>query len=214
MLPGYMRSIETAGGIPAMLPLTADRDALKRLAELFSGFIFTGGQDVSPSLYGEEKTRRCGAVSLERDAMETMLFEEAILTLDKPALGICRGIQLFNAILGGSLYQDIPSQLPGATRHTQDPPRGRPVHIVELTRETPLYKLLGKDAISVNSFHHQGIKKLSPRLIRMARSWDGLPEAAYMPEKHFVWAVQWHPELSSADETSKRIFAAFVAASA
>jgi putative glutamine amidotransferase len=212
MLPGYMRSIEIAGGIPVMLPLTTDRDVLRRLAGLFSGFLFTGGQDVSPALYGEEKAKDCGPVSLNRDAMETILFEEAVLALDKPALGICRGMQLFNVILGGSLYQDILSQLPGAARHKQGPPHDRPAHTVELIRETPLYNLLRKDAVGVNSYHHQGVRKLSPRLIRMARSWDGLAEAAFLPGRRFAWAVQWHPELSPADEASCRIFAAFVAA--
>jgi putative glutamine amidotransferase len=209
MLPGYMKGIEAAGALSVMLPLITEKDAVKRLAAEFDGFLFTGGQDVSPDIYGAEKTGYCGPVCKERDAMESILFDEA-LGLDKSALGICRGIQLFNALLGGTLYQDIPSELSGALVHVQGPPYDASAHVVEVEDKTPLYGLIKKSVINVNSYHHQGIKMISPRLAPMARSRDGLIEAVYMPERRFVWAVQWHPEFSLADETSKGIFNAFV----
>jgi putative glutamine amidotransferase len=209
MLPGYMKGIEAAGALPVMLPLTTERSILKRAAEACGGFLFTGGHDIDPGLYGEEKTGLCGPVCRERDIMESILFEEGVLSLGKSALGICRGIQLFNVLLGGTLYQDIPSEIPGALTHVHGPPYDVPAHVVEVEGGTPLYKLTQKSVIGVNSYHHQGIKAISPRLRVMARSGDGLIEAVYMPERRFVWAVQWHPEFSLADETSKGIFGAF-----
>jgi putative glutamine amidotransferase len=209
MLPGYMKGIEAAGALSVMLPLITERNALKRLAAEFDGFLFTGGHDVSPDIYGAEKTEYCGSICRERDTMESILFDEA-LALNKSALGICRGIQLFNALLGGTLYQDIPSELSGALVHVQGPPYDVSAHAVDVEDKTPLYELVKKSVITVNSYHHQGIKTVSPRLVPMARSGDGLIEAVYTPEHRFVWAVQWHPEFSLSDETSKGIFSAFV----
>jgi putative glutamine amidotransferase len=142
--------------------------------------------------------------------MESILFEEGVLSLDKSALGICRGIQLFNVLLGGTLYQDIPSEMPGAFTHARGPPYDTPAHDVEVERGTPLYELVQRSVIQVNSYHHQGIKTAASRLKPMAKSGDGLVEAAYLPERRFVWAVQWHPEFSLAGETSKSIFGVFV----
>jgi putative glutamine amidotransferase len=210
MLPGYMKGIEAAGALPVMLPLTTERNALRRFAAVFDGFLFTGGHDIFPGLYGEEKSKRCGSVCEARDIMESILFEESVLSLDKSALGICRGIQLFNVLLGGTLYQDIPSEIPGALTHVQGPPYDIPAHAVEVEEGTPLYALVQSAVINVNSYHHQGIKAMAPRLKSMAKSGDGLIEAVYMPERRFVWAVQWHPEFSTGDETSKGIFGAFV----
>jgi len=110
MLPGYMKGIEAAGGIPVMLPLISDTDIIMSIADSFDGFLFSGGQDVNPAIYGEKMEAFCGKPCDERDSMERMLFEQ-VTKLDKPILGICRGLQLFNALLGGTLYQDIPSQL-------------------------------------------------------------------------------------------------------
>jgi putative glutamine amidotransferase len=125
-------------------------------------------------------------------------------------LGICRGIQFFNVLLGGSLYQDIPVELPNAISHAQKPPYDTHAHAVRLISESPLRKLIGKERIEVNSYHHQGINKLAKGLEVMALADDGLVEAVYMPVHPYVWAVQWHPELSLKDEASKKIFASFV----
>lgn len=212
MIPGYMRGIEEAGGIPVMLPLTDDEETLERLVETCDGFLLTGGQDVDPRLYGEESVAKCGKSCPARDAMEKKLFS-MILKRDMPVLGICRGIQFMSAALGGSLYQDIPSQRPSALIHCQKPPYHIPSHNVKILLDTPLYTLLKKENIAVNSYHHQGVKVLPACLRAMARAEDGLTEAIYMPGKKFVWAVQWHPELSfEQDEDNRKIFAAFVSA--
>ncbi|MDR0602639.1 MAG: gamma-glutamyl-gamma-aminobutyrate hydrolase family protein [Treponema sp.] len=211
MLPGYMDGISRAGGLPLMLPLTADESAAQELAGLCGGFLFTGGQDISPSHYGAEVLSFCGPACEARDAMEKILFSTAVLKLNKPALGICRGIQLFNVLLGGTLYQDIPAQLAQSrVTHQQKPPYDRPVHQVTVERESPLHELMGADVLAVNSSHHQGIAELSPRLVSMAKAEDGLIEAVYMKDRPFVWAVQWHPEVLAQEESSRKIFGAFV----
>ncbi|MBY9078639.1 gamma-glutamyl-gamma-aminobutyrate hydrolase family protein [Paenibacillus sp. HN-1] len=214
MLPDYMKGIEEAGGLPVMLPLTADRDSIRRLAETFDGFLFTGGQDVQPSLYGEDKLEVCGEVSNERDEMERQLFAD-ILELDKPAFGICRGLQLFNVLLGGTLYQDLPSQRRTETeiRHVQKPPYDQPVHKIYVEQGNPLHEIVRKETLDVNSYHHQGIKKLSTELLAVGLAEDGLVEAVVLPDRKFVLAVQWHPEFSyRSDDCSLELFRAFVQA--
>lgn len=212
MLPGYMRGVEQAGGLPIMLPLTDDDAALRQLADTCDGFLLTGGQDVSPALYGAAPAPACGETCPARDAMETKLLALA-LEQDKPVLGICRGIQFLNVYLGGTLYQDLPTEHPSAAEHNQKPPYDVPVHSVTLTAGSPLWALLGKDTLAVNSLHHQAIKTLAPGLAAMAVSEDGLTEAVCLPDKRFVWAVQWHPEFSfPVNADSRKIFAAFVGA--
>lgn len=212
MLPGYMQGIEEAGGVPVMLPLTDDKAALERLADTCDGFLFTGGQDVTPSVYGAAQTALCGETSPERDAMETELLALA-RAKDKPVLGICRGIQFLNAALGGTLWQDLPVEYPSEVNHHQTGAYDQPIHTVRLLPGTPLADLLGVDTLPVNSYHHQAIHKLAPGLAAMATAPDGIVEAVYEPGKRFVWAVQWHPEFSwKVSAESRKIFAAFVGA--
>lgn len=212
MLPGYMEGLTRAGAIPVMLPLISDKADLARLVEELDGFLLSGGHDVDPALYGEKPLPQCGIPCTPRDEMEKILVALA-LEQDKPVLGICRGIQFLNAVLGGTLYQDIPAQRPSELEHHQTPPYDRPVHRVKLKRESPLAKLLEAETLEVNSYHHQGIKTLAPGLEEMAWAEDGLVEAVYMPGKRFVWAVQWHPEFSwKSQEASRRILTAFVRA--
>lgn len=212
MLPGYMKGIEEAGGIPIMLPLTTDEDTIQKLAAAFDGFLFTGGQDINPELYGE-KDKLCGEICSERDRMESALFKHAV-ELDKPLLGICRGLQLFNVMLGGTLYQDIPTQHSASEiKHTQTPPYAEPAHEVYIEKGTKLYQILQKDALKVNSLHHQGIKDLAEQLVPAARAEDGLIEAVVMPNKKFTLAVQWHPEFNyKVDDDHFALFLEFVRA--
>jgi putative glutamine amidotransferase len=210
MLPGYMEGILGAGGIPVMLPLTQDPKALKQLTETMDGFLFTGGQDIDPGLYGEDKLPVCGNCCEARDKMEKALLD-LVLRLDKPVLGICRGIQLLNAVYGGTLYQDLPAQHPSQVEHHQAPPYEVPAHEVQIRMGTPLARLLGQERIAVNSYHHQAIKELGTGLQTMARADDGLIEAVWAPDKKYVWAFQWHPEFSyKAEEGSRKIFSCFV----
>ncbi len=213
MLPGYMKGIEDAGGISIMLPLTTDEEIILRLAESFDGFLFTGGQDINPALYGEEKEELCGELCSERDMMETILFKR-VLELDKPAFGICRGLQVFNVLLGGTLYQDIPTQVSQSQiQHKQNPPYTEPIHSVYIREGSMLHKILQIDSMKVNSYHHQGIKTISEQLVPMATADDGLIEAVSMPNKKFVLAVQWHPEFNyKLDDNNFRLFLEFIRA--
>lgn len=195
-----------------MLPLTLDEEILKQMVKEHDGFLLTGGQDVSPFMYGEKALPLCGESCPCRDEMENRLFTLA-LERDAPMLGICRGIQLMNVVLGGTLYQDIPSQYPSTIEHHQSPPYEKPIHEVKVVAGTPLAGLLGQDVLAVNGYHHQGIRELSARLHPMTYAPDGLAEAVYVPEKRYVWAVQWHPEFFfRKDESSKKIFQSFIRA--
>lgn len=211
MLPGYMEGLQFAGALPFMLPFFDDADDVSEVVGRFDGFLFTGGQDVSPALYGEERLPFCGECCDGRDKTEMLLLEE-ILKKDVPLLGICRGLQFINAALGGSLYQDIRAQTRSTIDHVMAPPYDAVCHDVIIAKDSPLYRLLCRERIGVNSYHHQGVKKLSHRLKAMAVADDGITEAAFLPEKKFVWAVQWHPEFSYRTDESGRIFSAFVAA--
>ncbi len=210
MLPGYMDGVTAAGGLPVMLPLEDSESALDQLSAMCDGILLTGGHDVCPELYGEERLPECGACAPERDRMEQGILARAIAA-DKPVLGICRGIQFLNAALGGTLWQDLPSQRPSGTEHHQRPPYDRPAHRVTILPDTPLAELLGAGERRVNSYHHQAVRKLAPELREMARSEDGLVEAVWRPESRFTWAVQWHPEFAwRSDPAAMAVFQAFV----
>lgn len=210
MLPGYMAGIARAGGLAVMLPLTGEDVDIENLVERFDGFLFTGGHDVDPALYGQEKEDCCGDLCPTRDAMEQKLLKAA-LAADKPVLGICRGLQLMNAVLGGTLWQDIPTQFPSETNHRMAAPYGRAEHTVQVNPELPFGNL--PLTLGVNSCHHQGIRELAPELKVWAKAPDGLVEAVYLPGKRYARAVQWHPEFFRVeDELSRTIFSGFVEA--
>lgn len=210
MLPGYMNGVSAAGGLPLMLPLTDDPAALSQAMALCDGFLLTGGHDVDPALYGQRPLPVCGTLCPQRDRMERIVLDTAIAQ-DKPLLGICRGVQFINAALGGTLWQDLPTQRPSDTEHHQSPPYDAPVHSVSLIPGSPLHTLLRRDSIAVNSYHHQAVRDVAPGLSVMATAEDGLVEALCMPGKRFLWGVQWHPEFAyRTDDNAMAIFRAFV----
>ena len=212
MLPGYLEGLEEAGAIPVILPLAADGADIAQFADLCDGFLFTGGQDVAPQLYREALKPTCGELCPARDTLERELLNRA-LEQDKPILGICRGLQFLNVALGGTLYQDLPTEHPSGIEHSMKPPYDQAAHMVRILPDTPLAALLQKQELGVNSCHHQAIRSLAPSLVEMARSTDDLIEAMYLPGKTFVWGVQWHPELSfRTDEDSRKMFMALVTA--
>ena len=211
MLPAYFKGLKTAGALPVMLPLENLEDC-EQMAELCDGLLFTGGQDVDPALYGEEKLAVCGEPCPARDRLDAALLRTA-LEKDLPVLGICRGLQLINACLGGTLWQDLPSQRPAGRNHRMARPYDRAEHPVALTG--PLAALYGAEELGVNSCHHQGVKTLAPCLRPMAVAEDGLVEAFFHPNRRFLWAVQWHPEFFDPVEgPGVPIFRAFAEAAA
>jgi putative glutamine amidotransferase len=210
--PTYMRALKAAGAIPVVMPLDASEEDLKQLSKDMDGFLFTGGPDVHPFLFGEETQAHCGNVSAARDQMEISLLP-MIMELRKPVLGICRGIQVLNIALGGNIWQDIPSQV---TRdfplaHSQPFSYDMPCHTVALTEGSLLARISESSSIKVNSMHHQAVRDLAPGLIASAYSPDHLIEALEMTDYPFFIGVQWHPEyLWEKNGEAFRLFQTFV----
>lgn len=211
--PTYIRAIMAAGGLPILLPLEISDDDLGQFVRLCNGFLFSGGPDPHPFLFGEETQSNCGNVSAARDRMELRLLKAAMADR-KPILGICRGIQLINVGLGGDIYQDIPSQTVSEfpIAHKQPFYYNMPSHHVDVAAGTLLSGLAGgRGRIEVNSMHHQAVRRPAPGLIVSGSAPDGLIEALEKPDYPFLLGVQWHPEyLWQNNETAANIFSAFV----
>ena len=211
-LHNYAHAIEQCGALPLIIPYLQNEESFARLTALCDGFCFTGGVDVDPVHYGEEKSPFCGEIQEHRDALELRAFD-LILPTGKPILGICRGAQVLNVALGGSLYQDLRSQTKTEMNHSQTE-RYEYSHEINVEENTPLYRLSGAGRIKINSFHHQAIKRLGRNLVPMAYADDGTVEAVYADGEQYVRLYQWHPErLVRFDETARRIFTDFVRAS-
>lgn len=188
----YCKAVIQAGGIPVFLPPVGD-EMLPDLLESMDGIIFSGGVDISPQEYHELPHPLLGDLDLERDRFELALFKQVWEQTDMPVLGVCRGVQLMNVALGGTLWQDLPSQRPSHVHHSQRDHRYKAVHPVKVDPDSRLGSLLPK-VIAVNSLHHQGIKDMAPSLKACAWSPDGLIEALESPDHPCRLAVQWHPE--------------------
>ncbi len=190
---GYYQSVLKAGGIPFIIPPFYETDRLGELLDRLDGIIFSGGGDINPLLLGEEPIKELHSITPERDLQELLL---ARLAYDRqiPMLGICKGIQIINAALGGTNYQDIHTQMEGMRiKHSQDQDRRYPSHQVSITDGSILAKLLGTE-LAVNSFHHQACKTAAPCLTVTAMSTDGVIEAVESNEFKSILGVQWHPE--------------------
>lgn len=213
MLNEYFDALIEVGAIPVMLPISNDAETIKQTVDELDGFLFTGGDDVDPTLYGKECTFS-EQTYLPKDEMEKKYIEE-IVARDKPFFGICRGLQILNAALGGTLYQDLHKEASNHTLciHHQDTERSSTIHEVNIDVNSQLYTILKEKRYQVNSLHHQAAQKTGKDLIATAISEDGIIEALEMPGKRFVVGVQWHPELRyKVDTTSKKLFEAFVQA--
>lgn len=204
----YLAALERAGAEP--LPVRPGRE--KEIPDLLrraSGWLFTGGDDIAPELYGEEPHEKLKQVNPPRDRMD-MLAARAVLAEGLPALGVCLGIQLLNVAAGGTLHQDIPSQVGGALEHS-----GGTRHRVRVEPGTRLAGLLGAGEVDVNSFHHQALKRIGRGFRVAARSPDGIVEAVEREGEPFVVGVQWHPEREGcAERASTGIFEEFVKSAA
>jgi putative glutamine amidotransferase len=210
----YLEALVRAGAAPLLIPNLTDQALLRTVFESVDGLLFSGGDDVDPAHYGEDRHEKCGTITPERDMAELALIPWAI-DEGKPILAICRGIQVLNVALGGSLYQDIQAQLPGAQKHDWHPgyPRNHPAHLVEIVAHTRLAHLLGVTSLPVNSLHHQAVKDVAPRLIVAGRTSDRIVEAVEAEGHPFAIGVQWHPEeLAGADPRAQRLFDALVQA--
>jgi putative glutamine amidotransferase len=209
MLPGYMDGILAAGGVPLMLPYTEDPAVLAHFVQICDGFLFPGGQDVSPEYYGQTRQTDEDEVCAPLDRMSLAFFRK-VRQADKPVLGICRGLQLFNVIYGGTLYQDLPTEHPEGVKHHQAPPYDAPAHRVSVAPGTLLENIVGVRELAVNSLHHQAVKDVGNGLTVQAVSEDGIVEGLSDPKAAFLLAVQWHPECAfKSDPKSLALFRAF-----
>jgi putative glutamine amidotransferase len=210
----YVRAIVEAGAAPLLIPSLMDKTLLRALFGVLDGLLLSGGVDVDPAHYGEAAHPDLGQVDAERDETELALTCWAI-EQDLPLLAICRGIQVLNVALGGSLYQDIQAQIPGAARHNWSPgyPRNHLPHPVVVSSETILAGILGTTFLPVNSLHHQSVKEVAPALTVVARAPDQVVEAVEVVAHPFAIGVQWHPEeLIASDVRAQRLFDALVQA--
>ena len=210
----YVRAVEAAGGVPLILPVTANPDTIHRCLDALDGILLSGGVDVEPARYGQEPHPALGETDADRDAAEIALIRAA-LERDKPIFAICRGLQILNVALGGSLYQDLPDEKPSEIFHAQNErgvPRPETVHSIRIEAGSRLAQIVGAETMAVNSLHHQALKDVASGLKVTAWADDGVIEAAEMPEKRFVVAIQCHPEeLARWQTESQQLFAAFVA---
>ncbi|MEQ8197315.1 MAG: gamma-glutamyl-gamma-aminobutyrate hydrolase family protein [Clostridiaceae bacterium] len=204
----YANAIFKAGAIPVILPVIADHEYIEELAAGLDGIVVTGGGDLNPLYYGEEPRPLQGTISAARDEFDLAVIEKS-MKLNKGILGICRGIQVLNVFLGGSLHQDISYGYPGAVKHFQSGDNDRATHTVEFTDEGNLVKIFGKK-IFVNSFHHQSISRLGKDLIATAYSRDGVIEAVEMKGNNKVFGVQWHPEKMRNNPDMDKMFRYFI----
>jgi putative glutamine amidotransferase len=193
MREDYVRSVEQAGAVPVVLPPVSPGD-VPALLDRLDGVLLSGGVDVDPVLYGQAPHPKLGRVNRRRDDFELALTREA-LRRDVPILAICRGHQVLNVATGGTLVQHVPSLIGGVVQHDGRGPRWRRAHRVEVTAPSRLHEILGQDALSVNSIHHQAVDRVGEDLVVSARSpEDGVVEGLEMPGRRFVVSVQWHPE--------------------
>jgi len=208
----YVQAIVQAGGVPVVLPNCEDPELLKAMVDRLDGVLLSGGGDVDPTIHGQRATGRLGSVSPRRDTAEIAIAKYVIEQTDKPLLGICRGIQIMNVAMGGTLHIDLPED--GKLCHSLTMyPRHMTTHTVEVAPQSRLAGILGEGRVWVNSFHHQAVKEAAPCFAVTARaSDDDVVEGMELPGGRLVVGVQWHPEELRAREDARRLFAAFVSA--
>jgi putative glutamine amidotransferase len=213
-LTSYIDAVLGAGGLPVLLPLSLRDTDLHTLSAQLRGVLLPGGQDLDPGHYGAAPHPQTNGVDLARDWLEIELTRRAVAE-HKPVFGICRGVQVLNVALGGTLYQDLPSEFPGALPHsfrTPEFPADHLAHDVKIEEASLLARCLGVPIVRVNSRHHQAVRAAAPGLVIVAHAPDRVIEAVEMPGHPFALGVQWHPENLQAQPEMRGLFETFVAA--
>jgi putative glutamine amidotransferase len=214
----YIRTLTAVGALPWMIPLVSDEpETLRGIYDELDGIFLPGGADIDPANYGEERHARCDGGDPARDLVE-LTFVRWAMADRKPVLGVCRGLQIVNLAAGGTLYQDLAEQMPGAIKHDYFPFGGRYTrdhlsHEVVIAPDTKLAEIFGAGALKVNSMHHQGIRQLGAGLVASAVAPDGLVEGLESSDGSYLVAVQWHPEaLTDNCPRTRRLFESFTEA--
>jgi len=209
----YISAVSEAGGVPMLIPSGVTSEATKALFERLDGILLTGGGDITIERFDGEPHQSVHGVDPDRDTVEFALLQAAAES-GKPFLGICRGFQVVNVALGGTLYTHIQDQLPGAIEHDYDSDSQRQflAHAIRLEKSSSLAGIMSEPELKVNSLHHQGAKDLAPSLKPVAYAPDGLVEGLELPGHPFGMAVQWHPEWLLDQPVTRRLFGAFVEA--
>jgi putative glutamine amidotransferase len=206
----YVESIEDAGGLPCIIPYLRDAEMHVRYCEKMDGLMLVGGADVAAERYGQEPLASEYPPTPERDNFE-LAFLHTFMETGKPVFGICRGIQLLNVALGGTLIQDIPSML-NMVHHMQGVGMQEIAHEVRIDPDSLIARLLGSEDIEVNSFHHQCVDHLGDGLLAVGHSEEGIIEVIEHDSYPFMLAVQWHPERMRTDERQLDLFKGFIKA--
>ena len=212
LMQSYVNAVIQAGGVPVLIPSMIEENGREALYSRLDGILFSGGGDIGLEYSPGEPHPRVDDVDLSRDSIE-LKFVNTAAADGKPFLGICRGCQVVNVALGGTLYTHIPDQLPNALDH--DYPGNKRtilVHEVKIEEGTHIAEIYGEPIIKVNSLHHQGLKNIGPSLRVAGHSPDGLDEAIELPDHPFGLAVQWHPEWLTDQESTRNLFRKFVEA--
>lgn len=210
----YLDCIANNGGVPVLLPNQPIEKNIDLYASWIDGLLVTGGDDIDPTLFGEEPHRYLGEIVPERDHFEKRLLEK-LLQIDKPIFALCRGCQILNIAANGDMFQDIYAQLDKELlQHQQKAPRSHLSHFVHVKEGSLLSRITGNSRFKVNSFHHQAVRNVADGFVASAYSSDGIIEAIESNNHRFVLGVQWHPEclVKRGDEVSKKLFQSFVEA--
>ena len=206
----YIRAVERNGGVPILIPNVKSIEDMSLVLDKIDGLLLSGGHDVNPRTYKKRNSGKAGNFDNIRDHQEIFMTEYA-LEKDIPILGICRGLQVLNITLGGTIHQDLPSA--GFFAHSMSNSlRNEPSHSLKILEDSPLYEIFKRDEIWTNSYHHQGINELGKGLKVAALSEEGLIESVYLDDKKFALAVQWHPEMMYDNEEMNLIFKKFIKA--
>jgi putative glutamine amidotransferase len=210
----YVNSVQNAGGIPVILPTDLSGEDVRVLRTRLDGILLSGGGDIDPARFGGTPSEEIGGVDNDRDEMEFSIVHLSVET-NWPLLGICRGLQVINAALGGSLYTDIPEQYPTGVRHDTkeiSSSRSYEAHEVRIIPESKLFNILKETPLRVNSFHHQAVLEPARELRISAYASDGLIEGLEFPDHRFLVGVQWHPECLQRKPEQRALFNAFIQA--
>jgi putative glutamine amidotransferase len=209
----YHKAVVSAGGLPIVIPYTNPELAIDTL-QLCDAVILSGGEDVDPQFYSQDPHPKIGPTIAERDVFEITIVKYAI-EHNLPLMAICRGLQILNVALGGTLIQDIPSQVENGIKHAQIVERSRDSHGVTIDEDSKLYQIFGTNKLRVNSLHHQALDVVADDLRVVARSSDGIVEAVeYVKPSTFTIGVQWHPEsMASTNPYMKSLFDEFIKSS-